>query len=128
MVEKNCWNSWKEIKPVPGDYVYMRDLEDKSGWEVGFCVGDHEVGLLVANDPSYSWLDCDEWQLVPPPGDNWNVGDPPPNSFIYVPDDSCDDWSIGLSIKQETGSKVDLLNSPGGIRKINRWQIVREPD
>lgn len=79
------WNNWDSVKPTPGNYVYMRDAG--CSWEIGYCVEESGyVGLLVVDDPSHSWLECDQWQSLPVPGEDWNKGDPPPKSFVYVDD------------------------------------------
>lgn len=119
------WNNWDYVRPTPGRFVYMRD-EGTDEWEIGFCVGEgKEIGLLVADDPSCSWLDCDQWQsILDPVDDCWNTGTPPPGVFVYVEDISTDTWVIGKSYS--TG--IELLNSPGGKESFSKWQIVPTPE
>lgn len=128
MREFSRWNNWDYVRPTPGWFVFMRDEDDNSSgeWEIGFCVGEgEEIGLLVADDPSCSWLDCDQWQSIPDPIDDcWNTGSPPLGVFVYVEDPSTETWVIGKSYS--TG--IDLLNSPGGKVSFSKWQIVPSPE
>jgi hypothetical protein len=64
------WKNWKKTKPSPGTFVYVRDLDGKEDWEIGWAVGEgHYIKVVLVNDPSMSQLTYDEWQLVPNPLD-----------------------------------------------------------
>ena len=68
-----AWEKWKKESPPPGDFIYVRDVDGKEDWEIGFCVGvPGDTNVVLVNDPSMSRIKYDEWQLVPFPGDDHN--------------------------------------------------------
>lgn len=64
------WTNWNGNPPRPGDFVYVRDMDAPSIWEIGWCVGKADnvaSGVTLPNDPSLSIVKYDEWQLIPAP-------------------------------------------------------------
>lgn len=65
-----AWINWKNNPPVPGNSVYVRDLDAKDDWEIGWCIYDNPnepATVVLPADPSLSKQIYDQWQPVPPP-------------------------------------------------------------